>query len=98
MLISFATCQRMKVSVKTDTTVELISRYIKKADILEGSKTLFLPSFLLFLFLVNKGVIQVVDIRHTLVYFTNTIVMIIQSTLFISFLIVSNVCYSMFLL
>ena len=59
MLISFATCQRMKVSVKTDTTVELISRYIKKADILEGSKTLFLPSFLLFLFLVNKGVIQI---------------------------------------
>ena len=59
MLISFTTCQRMKVSVKTDTTVELISTYIKKADILEGSKTLFLLSFLLFLFLVNKGVIQI---------------------------------------
>ena len=49
----------MKVSVKTDTTVELISTYIKKADILEGSKTLFLLSFLLYLFLVNKGVIQI---------------------------------------
>lgn len=49
----------MNVSVKTDTTVELISTYIKKADILEGSKTLFLLSFLLFLFLVNKGVIQI---------------------------------------
>ena len=59
MLISFTACQRMKVSVKTDTTVELISTYIKKADILEGSKTLFLLSFLLFLFLVNKGVIQI---------------------------------------
>ena len=59
MLISFTTCQRMKVSVKTDTTVELISTYIKKADILEGSKTLFLLSFLLYLFLVNKGVIQI---------------------------------------
>ena len=59
MLISFTTCQRMNVSVKTDTTVELISTYIKKADILEGSKTLFLLSFLLFLFLVNKGVIQI---------------------------------------